>query len=198
MIITQNGPQNIGQVRTHFHNGNLSLSPIEYQREGVWKPDQKQLLIDTIFQQMDIPKIYLWKIDRHTLSDGYPSGDTRGLYKAILDRKGQEADVPDPYIFEVVDGQQRLRTILEFMGQAPPNEEVYRGKWDPPFRTMETTPIAKGKLYSQLNPDQEIRFYESPLTIMVLEQATIDQVRDMFCRPSAIMGHVRGVENPRV
>lgn len=98
MIITQNGPQNIGQVRTHFRHGNLFLSPIEYQRERVWKADQKQFLIDTIFQRMDIPKIYLWKIDRHTLSNGYPSGDTRELDKAVLDRKGQETDDPDPLL----------------------------------------------------------------------------------------------------
>lgn len=73
MIVTTNGPQNIGQIQRHFSHGNLFLSPEEYQRENAWNLYQKRLLIDTIFQGMDIPKLYLWKIDHHTLRNGYPN-----------------------------------------------------------------------------------------------------------------------------
>lgn len=58
----------------------------EYQRGLVWSKKQKQLLIDTILRDLDIPKFYFRSI--------------RG------DEAGRE--------FEVVDGQQRLNAIWEF------------------------------------------------------------------------------------
>jgi len=131
---------------------------------------------------MDIPKLYLWKIDKSTLNTGYPDGETKELYKDILERKFRKNDDPDPYVFEVVDGQQRLRTILEYMSVKPPESEVYQGAWHEPFSALRDTPMAKGRKYEQLNPEQRIKFDQSPLTIMVLERASIEEVRDMFLR----------------
>jgi hypothetical protein len=56
----------------------------QYQRRPVWNDKKKQLLIDTIMREFDIPKIYL-------------NEATRG-----------------PFDFEVVDGQQRLRAMWDF------------------------------------------------------------------------------------
>jgi len=182
MVISLSGPQNVGQIQKQFVCGNLFLSPEEYQRENAWGLPQKQLLIDTIFRGMDIPKFYLWKVDQRTLADGYPDGEAKQLYKSILERKRVENDDADPYIFEVVDGQQRIRTILEFIGETPPNDNCYRGMWLKPFASLGETPMAKGKYYRQLNADQQIKFEEKPLSVMVLENATIDEIRDMFLR----------------
>lgn len=182
MIVTMSGPQSVGQVETHFKHGDLFLSPEEYQREQAWKLAQKKLLIDTIFRKMDIPKFYLWKIDQKTLAEGYPDGETKELYKKILENKRVEYDDPDPYIFEVVDGQQRIRSILEYMGTKPPEHSNYRGPWLAPYQADEDTPMARGRSYDQLNAGQQIAFSESPLTVMVLEDSTIYEVRDMFLR----------------
>ncbi len=182
MIVTQNGPQNIDQVKTYFECGNLFLSPDEYQRENAWNMGQKQLLIDTIFRGMDIPKLYFWKIDDATLAKGYPDGETKQLYKGILERKRRDNEDPNPYVFEAVDGQQRIRTVLEFMGVKPPSAECYRGTWHDTYPSLAETPMAKGRPYAQLNPEQKIHFGQCRLTIMVLESATIDEVRDMFLR----------------
>ena len=57
----------------------------QYQRGPVWKLPKKQLLIDSIINRYDIPKIYLRYV-----------GDK------------------SPYKYEVADGQQRLRSIWEF------------------------------------------------------------------------------------
>src|SRR3972149_10649833 len=104
MIITSNGPQNIGQIKKQFERGNLFLSPDEYQTESRWNLAQKKLLIDTIFRGLDIPKFYLWKIDWETLvNSGYPIGDTKEYYKEILERKRKGNDDSNPYIYEVVD-----------------------------------------------------------------------------------------------
>lgn len=182
MTITTNGPQNIGQIKKHFEHGNLFLSPDDYQTESRWKLDQKQLLVDTIFRGLDIPKFYLWKIDWATLMTGYPDGETKDYYKKILGKKRIENDDPNPYIYEVVDGQQRTRTILEYMGVKTSNKNVYRGEWYEPYNALTDSPIAKGKMFTQLNADQQTKFEEKILTVMILESATIDEVREMFLR----------------
>jgi len=182
MIISSKGPQTVSQIEVQFENRNLFLSPLEYQRENAWDLAQKQLLIDSLFRGLDIPKFYLWRITQRTLSNGYPDGDAKVLYRRELERKRVDNDDPDPYIFEMVDGQQRTRTILEFMGVRPPSSDHYRGSWHDPFPTLPDTPKARGKTYQQLNADQKIGFGESTLTIMVLEDATIDEIRDMFLR----------------
>ncbi len=56
----------------------------DFQRPAVWSKAQKQLLIDTILRNYDVPKMYWRKI----------------------------SSKPDNY--DVVDGQQRLRAIWEF------------------------------------------------------------------------------------
>jgi hypothetical protein len=56
----------------------------DYQRPAVWSKDKKQLLIDSILRDLDVPKIYLRRTGRN----------------------------PDTY--EVIDGQQRIRAIWEF------------------------------------------------------------------------------------
>ena len=59
-----------------------------YQREGyVWSDDKKRFFIDSLVNRYDTPKIYLH--------------DTRD-------------DNDDPYGFHVIDGKQRLTTILDF------------------------------------------------------------------------------------
>jgi hypothetical protein len=57
----------------------------DYQRPPAWSRKQKQLLIDSILREYDIPKMYWRAVNR---TDGVK--------------------------FEVIDGQQRLRAIWEF------------------------------------------------------------------------------------
>jgi hypothetical protein len=182
MIITENGPKTIGQIQKYFQHGDMFLSPVEYQRENAWDLDQKKLLIDTIFRHLDMPKFYLWKIDHGTLANGYPDSDAKEHYKAVLERKRKENDEADPCVYEVVDGQQRIRTILEYMTVKLPNGMCYRGVWLDPFDSLGDTPIAKGKHYRQLNAEQQLKFEEFSLTVKVLESATIGEVREMFLR----------------
>jgi hypothetical protein len=66
-----------------YKQSKLWLNPA-YQREAVWTLSQKQLLIDSLLVEIDVPKLYIREIDK------------------------------DNYEFEVVDGQQRLRAVFEF------------------------------------------------------------------------------------
>ena len=63
----------------------IDPNPI-YQRSEVWKPNQKQLLIDSVLRQIDVPKLYLRK---------FP---TSSRFK-----------------YEIIDGQQRMRTFWDFL-----------------------------------------------------------------------------------
>ena len=68
---------------THGIRARIDTNP-DFQRPAVWSRSQKQLLIDTILREYDIPKLY-WR---------------------------KTSSKPDKY--DVVDGQQRLRAIWEF------------------------------------------------------------------------------------
>jgi hypothetical protein len=184
MRITTDGPQSINQVERFFTFGDLVLSPVEYQRESAWDMAQKKLLIDSIFRGYDIPKFYFWKIDLTTINtpESYPEGDAKNKYRQILHDKVTQNNDPNPHIFEAIDGQQRLRTILEFMGKNPPNLFVYRGAWNHPFTALVDTPLALGRAFSSLNPQQQLLFESKSLTIVILEDTTIVEVRDMFLR----------------
>lgn len=72
----------------------------DFQRPAVWTTAQKQLLIDTILREYDVPKMYWRKL----------------------------ASAPDRY--DVVDGQQRLRAIWSFVDgdfSLPKNAEPVEG-----------------------------------------------------------------------
>jgi hypothetical protein len=85
---------------THGIRGRINTNP-DFQRPAVWSRAQKQLLIDTILRDYDVPKLYWRKI---------------GVK-------------PDQY--DVVDGQQRLRAIWEFFDGSfslPKNNEPIDGE----------------------------------------------------------------------
>ena len=92
----------------------------DYQRGAVWTAEKKQLLIDSILRGYDIPKIYLRFISPGSSFDS-----------------------------EVVDGQQRLRAIWDFVDNKYPlgNESV-------DFTDMDNL---DGKYYSDLSAEQQER-----------------------------------------
>lgn len=74
-------------MRLYAEKDEIQLDP-EYQRMGnIWGLEKKQLLIDSIINDYDIPKIYFHEL----------------------------LDVNSPYHSSVIDGRQRLETIWQFM-----------------------------------------------------------------------------------
>jgi hypothetical protein len=69
----------------------VEMNPV-YQREGdIWNLDKRQLLIDTIVNQFDVPKIYFHK------------------FPQPVEREGKS------YEYAVIDGKQRLTAIWNFI-----------------------------------------------------------------------------------
>lgn len=87
-IHTSPTPYSVAQFVRWYREKSLDLSP-EFQRRAVWKPGAKAFLIDTILNGLPIPPLYLRELptDQETLQ------------------------TPK----QVVDGQQRLRTVIAFV-----------------------------------------------------------------------------------
>lgn len=123
--------------------GELDISPW-YQRRSVWSPAQKSYLINTLLEQKPIPAIYI----RHSLD----------LEKAKS-------------IKEIVDGQQRTRTIIDF----------YNNKFSVKH------PLHNKKVkFSQLKPDQQQKFLLTAIPVGYLLGASDSDVIDIFGRINSV------------
>ncbi len=120
----------------------------DYQRPPAWSRKQKQLLIDSILREYDIPKLYWRSVDRE-----------------------------DGVKYEVIDGQQRLRTIWEFKA----GEFALAKNADP----IDGIDIASKK-YTDLDMDIGMVFDAYPVDVVIVDDAIQneeeDEVRDMFLR----------------
>lgn len=118
----------------------LILSP-DFQRGSVWSPTAKVFLIDTILNDLPMPQIFLrTKIDAATQTT----------------------------VREVVDGQQRLRSIFEFAS----------GK----FRLTSKAPKFKGKSYADLDIEDQERFLSYKAPVVQLINASNADVLEVFAR----------------
>lgn len=117
----------------------------QYQRAPVWKLRKKQLLIDSILRGFDMPKFYLRRVD---------SGS--------------------PFEWEVVDGQQRFRTIWEFIdGDFELSEESADL---PGFGDL------SGQSYVGLSHEAKDKLHGYPLSVVEIQDATEPEIRDLFLR----------------
>jgi len=115
-----------------YHFG-INFEP-EYQREFVWELEDKVSLIDSIFNNVDIGKFTFLHYD---------------------DQKWEETG----FGYEVVDGKQRLRAILDF----------YEDRF-----------TYKGKLFSELTHRDKNHFRDYPIMEVELHNLTREQVLRYF------------------
>ncbi len=126
-----------------WHSGNeLNLSP-KFQRNSVWNDQAKSYLIDSILRGLPIPPVFL----------------------------RQSIDVQLAKIFrEVIDGQQRLRTIIDF----------YSGKFvvKGPFAERNY----RGKYYNDLDDVMKQAFLEYEIATQIVKSKPDSVIYDMFAR----------------
>lgn len=117
----------------------------EYQRGKVWSQAQQALLIDSIMRGFDIPKIFLRKL---------PDGSR--------------------YLFDVIDGKQRLTAIWRFVS------DDFRLLRDiGPFPDLGDL---GGKCWSELPDDAKDRLQFADITVSKIEDATEDEIHELFLR----------------
>jgi len=130
----------ISDILNWFKSKELVINE-SFQRHSVWSPQAKTLLIDSILNELPVPKIFI---------------------RTKIDAKRQKA------IKEIVDGQQRIRSIVEFA-----NDE---------FALNSKSEKFKGMHYSDLSQDVQEAFLGFVITAEQLLNATDDDVIDIFAR----------------
>ena len=130
----------------------LELNP-DFQRGSVWTPAARTFLIDTILRQLPIPKVYL---------------------RTRINLANQKL------VREVVDGQQRLRAILDFA----------ENKFSLSKRAGEFV----GMRYADLSEDQQEIFLGYPLAVDQLVNASTDDVLEVFARLNSYTVSLNGPE----
>lgn len=89
-LTTHHGQKTIHEFIEMFRSRRLNLDPA-FQRQSVWSTRDRQLLIESLLEGIPLPSIYLY---RQIGSGGVPK-------------------------YDVIDGKQRLETILLFLGKGP-------------------------------------------------------------------------------
>ena len=121
--------------------GMLDLSP-GFQRRPVWSDDQASYLVDTILAGLPFPEIYV-------RSQSSPSGETR---------------------HEVVDGQQRIRSIIRF------------GSDDLELTGDDVSAKWIGKSFEDLSDTDKTSFWDYEVVVRDVGKASDVEVRDLFRR----------------
>lgn len=132
-------PHPIADVRDWSDAGRLELQP-DFQRREVWAQSAKIMLIDSILSDIPLPKIFLAK----TIKGG-------SVHRVVI------------------DGQQRISTILAFLRDQFHLEPPYDG----PFL---------GKCFSDFNEDETDKFLRYRIDFNEADNPSDREVRDVYMR----------------
>lgn len=137
--------QTISWFYQRDREGTLVLNP-PFQRRPVWTIRQQSHLIESILMGLPVPEIYM---QHRTTPDGVTE-------------------------YVVVDGQQRSKAVLEFIGAA--TEEGFELQY-----LSEESPW-RSRSFSDLTPDERTAFFGHRLAVRELHDATDEEVKDLFRR----------------
>jgi hypothetical protein len=117
----------------------------DYQRGGgLWPPSAKSYFIDTILKEFPFPKVY------------------------FHERVDKETKTPRR---EIVDGQQRISTIVDFV-----DGKIVLGK---------NARELQGHRFAQLSDDQQNAFFSYTVSVDVIRNADRSEILQMFRRMNA-------------
>ncbi|MBE0544801.1 MAG: DUF262 domain-containing protein [Verrucomicrobia bacterium] len=143
--------QNIAWFRDQYRNGALVIKP-PFQRKPVWAARQKCYLIESILIGLPVPEVY---IQQSTTEEGEAT-------------------------YAVVDGQQRIRTVLQFIGSEtdPTEEECNKFSLD----KLEAGSKWQGQTFANLPKEEKEKFYGYRFAVRYLNTKNDGDIRDMFRR----------------
>ncbi|MET0026037.1 MAG: DUF262 domain-containing protein [Candidatus Thiodiazotropha sp.] len=132
----------------------IKLNP-EYQRMGdIWTLEKRQLLIDSILNGFDIPKIYFHKFVSPVIENGIPIR------------------------YSIVDGRQRLEAIWKYIDGDYPLSEDFTYLENEEIKAGGLTYRELGKKY----PSLKIKFDAYDLSVVTIETDDLEIIEDMFSR----------------
>lgn len=157
--------QTISWFRDRYREGTLTIKP-PYQRKPVWATRQKCYLIESILMNLPVPEIYMQQV---TLLE--PEEKT---------------------IYAIVDGQQRIRTVLQFIGSETDPEEQEYNKFA--LDKLEANSSWRNLTFGELSEEQKRKFYGYRFAVRYLNTDSDDEVRDMFRRLNKFLTPLKSQE----
>lgn len=141
--------ESILNIYNQIKDGVIKLKP-DFQRKLVWNDTHKENFIDTILNDYPFPEIYI--------ADG-------------------KVDLDNPQNIEkwVVDGQQRLSTIVQYIDDELPN-------------------LKKVKPFKNLDPREKEEFYYYKIVIRSLGHLEDNEIREVFKRINSVSYALNAIE----
>jgi hypothetical protein len=139
----------------YYSRKKIDMNPTYQRRGGLWDKNKKSLLINSVLNEYDIPKIYL---------ADFTEGSTP------LNEKNKQ--------FAVIDGKQRLETFFQFF-----EGDIKLG--DKPVYVNGEKVVLEGLSYRNLherNTNIALRFDEFIPTVMSVVTDSHEEVKDLFIR----------------
>ena len=141
-------------IEVYSERHEIELDP-EYQRiSDVWTTEKRQLLIDSMLNGFDIPKIYFHEF--------VPFKEKNSLR----------------YRYAIIDGKQRLQTIWNFIDGRLPLADDFKYIGDDAVEAGGLTYAQLASLYPRIKN----RFDGRILPIVTIRTDDIDMIEDMFSR----------------
>ena len=152
--ISQIGSPDNSAWRLYRTRDSIKTDP-EYQRASdIWTIEKKQLLIDTLLNGFDVPKLYFHKFT-----------------SVVVENENN-------YEYAIIDGKQRLESIWEFIDGKFPLSSDFECLWDPSMQAAGLTYIELSTQY----PDLKIALDSYGLPVTCIETADVELIEDMFSR----------------
>lgn len=141
--------ETVRKVIGQFNEEQLIIDP-SYQRRKVWLPPDKIRLIETILLDLVMPEVFFWP--------------------AVTDPETGNT------ITHIVDGQQRLISIIEFINNEFPLTEKY-------LLDENIKKRCGNKTFAELNADDKIRLWDYKVSTVVIDR-TFDKnaIKQLFFR----------------
>jgi hypothetical protein len=145
--------ESIAWFQDHYIDGRLAIRP-PFQRKPVWSAKQRCALIESILMGIPIPEVYV---------------------QVALTEDGTEE-------FGVVDGQQRLRTILQFVGVEHAKDQEGEDQNSFSLEVLPDASIYKDKTFADIIGNARKNFFQYELCVRFLYEEDRAKVEDVFKR----------------
>jgi hypothetical protein len=145
--------ESIAWFREHYAAGRLELRP-PFQRKPVWGDKQRNALIESILMEIPIPEVYV--------------------------QVSQSEDGAEE--FGVVDGQQRLRTILQFIGIERDEDREGDNSNNFSLDALPATSPFKDMEFADLTAEVRKQFFRYEICVRLLYTENRLEVEDVFKR----------------
>jgi len=141
-------------VYLHSIRESIQMDPV-YQRMGeIWTLEKKQLLIDSLINGFDIPKLY--------------------FHECFPEKRIGKRD----YAYAIIDGKQRLTAVWEYLDGRFPLSQDFR-YLDNPHLTAGGLPF--GQLASRF-PNLASLLQSTSMSIITIQTEDIELIEEMFSR----------------